>query len=56
MFNTPEAIVAQAELIQKNAVLSSYMPLGNKTGMLEEERETLKLWISQGAQLEPKPR
>ncbi|MCA9836059.1 MAG: hypothetical protein KC422_04070, partial [Trueperaceae bacterium] len=52
LFNTPEQIAAQADLIYKNAVVSPYMPLGNKTGMLDEERELLGQWITQGANIE----
>jgi uncharacterized membrane protein len=29
------------------------MPLGNVTGMTDEERELLGRWIDQGARLEP---
>lgn len=50
-FDTPAEISSQAELIYQNAVLTSYMPLGNKTGMTEEERELLGRWIAQGAQV-----
>jgi len=28
------------------------MPLGNKTGMTDEEREKIRLWILQGAKTE----
>lgn len=48
VFDTPEAIRAQAQLIYQNAVISDYMPLGNKTGMLPEEREALGVWYRQG--------
>ena len=50
--DSPERIQAQAEQILENAVQSSYMPLGNLTGMTEEERELLGRWIWQGASLE----
>lgn len=45
VFDSPEAIRAQAQLIYQNAVISDYMPLGNKTGMLPEEREKLGIWF-----------
>jgi uncharacterized membrane protein len=44
VFDSSEAIRAQAQLIYQNAVISDYMPLGNKTGMLPEEREKLGIW------------
>ncbi len=50
--DSPERIQAQAKQILENAVQSSYMPLGNQTGMTEEERELLGRWIWQGASLE----
>ena len=49
VFDTPGHIVQQADLIYRNAVLSEYMPLGNKTGMLESERELLGRWYLLGA-------
>lgn len=52
VYDSPEAIRAQADSIYRNAVISSYMPLGNKTGMLESERELLGIWIQQGALIE----
>lgn len=52
MFDSPEEIISQLDLIYRNSVISNYMPLGNKTGMLDEEREALGLWIAQGAALE----
>ena len=50
--DSPERIRARAQSILQNAVLSSYMPLGNKTGMNDEERELVGRWIRQGALLE----
>ena len=49
VFNTAEDIIAQADSIHANSVLSNYMPLANKTGMLQEERDLIGLWVAQGA-------
>jgi len=45
----PERIAALAPRILARAVLTQTMPLGNLTGMTEEERRTLGAWIAQGA-------
>ena len=47
--DTPEQIAAQAEAIEEQAVRSRAMPLGNVTGMTEEERGRLAAWIRAGA-------
>ena len=52
VFDTPEQIRDQADRIEQMAVLSTAMPLGNVTGMTDEERETLGAWIDQGANLD----
>jgi uncharacterized membrane protein len=44
---TPEEIAAQANAIERVAVLTKIMPLGNATGMTDAERELLGRWISQ---------
>ena len=51
-FDTPEQIQAQAARIEQMAVITKAMPLGNVTGMTQEERETLGVWIRQGAKLD----
>ena len=51
-FDTPEQIQAQADRIEQMAVVTKAMPLGNVTGMTQEERDTLGAWIRQGAKLE----
>jgi uncharacterized membrane protein len=43
--DTREQIVDQAEAIQEQAVRTEAMPLGNVTGMTDEERETLGAWL-----------
>jgi uncharacterized membrane protein len=49
MLDTPEHIVANAQLIKAQAVDSHAMPLGNITGMTDAERTTLGAWITAGA-------
>jgi uncharacterized membrane protein len=49
MLDTPEHIVANAQLIKAQAVDSHAMPLGNITGMTDAERATLGAWIAAGA-------
>jgi uncharacterized membrane protein len=49
---TRAEIVAQAQAIERVAVLTEVMPLGNATGMTDAERELLGRWIDQGAPAE----
>jgi uncharacterized membrane protein len=51
MYDTPEQIKAKTSMIMERAVRTHTMPLGNKTGMTDEERTILKRWILQGANL-----
>jgi uncharacterized membrane protein len=51
VFDTPEQIQAQAGLIERVAVSSKTMPLGNATGMTQAERDELGAWIRQGAKI-----
>jgi uncharacterized membrane protein len=44
----PQAIVARADEI-RTVVANGVMPLGNQTGMTDEERETVVRWVEQGA-------
>lgn len=48
-FDTPEQIKSRAAQIKERAVILKTMPLGNKTGITEEERALLGRWIDQGA-------
>jgi uncharacterized membrane protein len=45
VLDTPEQIRAQADAIEQQAVRTRAMPLGNVTGMTDEERELLGRWI-----------
>ncbi|MBI5518345.1 MAG: urate hydroxylase PuuD [Deltaproteobacteria bacterium] len=49
LFDTPEEIVRHAERIRQRAVVAASMPLGNKTGMTQEERDLVGRWVAQGA-------
>lgn len=49
MFDTPEQIARLAQRIDERAVVSRTMPLGNKTGITDEERALLGQWVAQGA-------
>src|SRR5881394_4093235 len=50
-FDTPESIVRFAERIRVRAVETKTMPLANRTGMTDQERELLAHWIAAGAPL-----
>ena len=49
MFDTPAQIALRAPQIYAQAVATQAMPLGNVTGITEEERAALGGWISAGA-------
>lgn len=49
LLETPQQIVDRATLIEKMAVSTDAMPLGNATGMTVEERTILGRWIDGGA-------
>ena len=50
-FDTPEEIREQSSAIERVAVETKVMPLGNATGMTQEERDALGSWIDQGAEI-----
>jgi uncharacterized membrane protein len=49
--DTPEQIAAQANAIERQAVVLKAMPLGNVTHMTQAERDALGAWIRQGANI-----
>jgi uncharacterized membrane protein len=49
VLDTPQAIVANAQKINEQAVLTQAMPIGNLTGMTDAERAVLGGWIAAGA-------
>ena len=50
-FDTPESVARMAERIRVRAVETKTMPLANKTGITQEERDLLARWIAAGAPL-----
>ncbi len=52
ILETPERMHLLAPRIMVRAVVTKTMPLGNITGMTEDERRTLGAWIAQGAKTE----
>ena len=52
MFDTPEQIALHADRILVRAVQTKTMPQANKTGMSDEERNLIGVWIGQGAKVE----
>ena len=50
-FDTPESIARFAQRIRVRAVETKTMPLANRTGMTDQERELLARWIAAGAPL-----
>ena len=51
VYETPEDIAKLKDKIMQRVVLTKTMPQNNKTGMTEEERNTIRCWIEQGASL-----
>lgn len=49
MFNDKAAILAQANIIHQQAVVTRAMPIGNLTGMTDDERALLDSWFLAGA-------
>jgi uncharacterized membrane protein len=49
MFDTPDEIVARAQQIYQQAVVTKNMPLGNLTNITQGERDLLAAWVQQGA-------
>ena len=45
VLETPEQIVDQADAVDEQVVRTKAMPLGNVTGMTDDERETLGAWL-----------
>lgn len=51
IYETPQDIVKQKDKIMQRVVFTRTMPQNNKTGMTEEERNIIRCWIEQGAQI-----
>ncbi len=52
MFDTPKQIQKWADTILQRSVILKNMPLGNKTGITDEERHKIGRWIKWGAKLD----
>ncbi|MGB3155581.1 MAG: urate hydroxylase PuuD [Chitinophagaceae bacterium] len=50
-YDTPQEIVAKKDLILQRVVITKTMPQNNKTNMTPEERDILRCWIEQGANI-----
>ena len=50
-FNLPEDIVKNIDKIKSQSIDSDIMPPGNLTGITEDERNKIRLWIDQGADI-----
>jgi uncharacterized membrane protein len=48
VYETPQDIANLKDKIMQRVVLTKTMPQNNKTGMTEEERNTIRCWIEQG--------
>jgi len=49
MYDTPQDIVKKKDLIMQRVVITKTMPQNNKTNITPEERNILRCWIEQGA-------
>ena len=50
-YDTPLEIAAKKDLIMQRVVVTKTMPQNNKTNMTPEERDLIRCWIEQGANL-----
>jgi uncharacterized membrane protein len=50
-YDTPQDIYTKRDLIMQRVVITKTMPQNNKTNITEEERNTIRCWIEQGASL-----
>ena len=51
VYDSPQDILKNLSLIQAQAIDSDAMPPGNMTGITQQEREKILLWIQQGANI-----
>jgi uncharacterized membrane protein len=50
-YDTPQEIFAKKDLIMQRVVITKTMPQNNKTNMTPEERDVIRCWIEQGANI-----
>lgn len=51
MYDTPEEIYKKKDLIMQRVVVTKTMPQNNKTNITQKERDKIRCWIEQGAQI-----
>ena len=51
VYDSPNDIIKNLKLIQAQAIDSEIMPPNNLTGIINQEREKLRIWIAQGANI-----
>lgn len=51
MYDTPEDIVKKKDLIMQRVVITKTMPQNNKTNITQKERDIIRCWIEQGANI-----
>ncbi len=51
MYDTPDDIVKKKDLIMQRVVVTKTMPQNNKTNITQKERDIIRCWIEQGAEL-----
>ena len=51
VYDSPQDILKNLSLIQAQAIDSDAMPPGNMTGITQQEREKILLWIQQGTSI-----
>jgi uncharacterized membrane protein len=49
MFDSSDQIVARAQQIYEQAVVTKNMPFGNLTNITQDERDVLAAWVQEGA-------
>ena len=51
VYDTPEKIVGLKDKIMQRVVVTKTMPQNNKTNMTDDERDVIRCWIQQGAEI-----
>ena len=52
LLHTPADLLANAQRVYQQVVVTRIMPLGNATGMTDEERAVIAAWVRAGAKPE----
>jgi uncharacterized membrane protein len=53
LLHTPADLVQNAPRLYQQVIVTRIMPLGNVTGITEQERAVLAAWVKAGAKMEP---